>query len=427
MALAGVALLAGCEEPETILVGKRENIRADLAEPMVGAAARAIRLPAQQVNAGWTHRSGSEIYRTAHAALSANPELVWSAPIGSGNSRKYRITAEPVVAGGRIFTLDAHATVTATATSGATVWSRDLTPSRDSSGDASGGGLAFGDGKLFVSTGFGRLTALDPISGRILWEQKLEATGNGTPSVYGGLVYVVAGDDTAWALETGTGKVVWQQGSLPDVSNVQTSAAPAVSDRLVYLSFGSGEVQGVFRKGGLSLWQATIAGQRQGRAVNTVGDISADPVISGDTLFAANHSGRVVALNAESGSRIWTAREGAMSPVWPVGDAVFLVSDRNQLVRLDRETGATVWAVDLPFFTKDRPRRQKRLFGHYGPILAGGQLVVASSDGRVRMFDPASGQVTRTIDVPGGASANPVVAGRTLYVVGANGQLHAFR
>ena len=38
-----------------------------------------------------------------NAALSATPQRVWSATIGTGSSRKNRIAAAPVVADGRIF------------------------------------------------------------------------------------------------------------------------------------------------------------------------------------------------------------------------------------------------------------------------------------------------------------------------------------
>ena len=34
-----------------------------------------------------------------------DPQLAWSANIGAGDSRKQRITADPVVANGRVFTL----------------------------------------------------------------------------------------------------------------------------------------------------------------------------------------------------------------------------------------------------------------------------------------------------------------------------------
>jgi outer membrane protein assembly factor BamB len=93
-----------------------------------------------------------------------------------------------------VFTLDAHALVTATSSEGQTLWTYDLTPARDRVGDAGGGGLAFGENKLFVTSGYGTLTALDPKTGLPIWVHDLNAGGTGTPSVNDGVVYVVAGD-----------------------------------------------------------------------------------------------------------------------------------------------------------------------------------------------------------------------------------------
>jgi outer membrane protein assembly factor BamB len=84
-------------------------------------------------------------------------------------------------------------------------------------------------------------------------------------------------------------------------------------------------------------------------------------------------------------------------PVTVAGGSVFLVSDQNDLVRLDAATGATLWEVDLPLFVDPRPRRREGIFAHYGPLLAGGRLIVASSDAQLRFFDPASGALTGSL------------------------------
>ena len=127
------------------------------------------------------------------------------------------------------------------------------------------------------------------------------------------------------------------------------------------------------------------------------------------------------------GRRIWTAQDGAYSPILPAGDSVFFVSDRNELIRLDAATGERIWGTELPLFQNRRERRRQAVFAHYGPILAGGLLVVASSDGEIRFFDPESGEQTGTLPIRGGAAAHPIVVNDTLYVVSANGQLHAYR
>ncbi len=54
-------------------------------------------------------------------------------------------------------------------------------------------------------------------------------------------------------------------------------------------------------------------------------------------------------------------------------------------------------------------------------------LFVASNDGQLRSFDPRDGTLISSVEVPSGATTAPAVSGGTLYVVGRNGQLHAFR
>ncbi|MEP5154850.1 PQQ-binding-like beta-propeller repeat protein [Planktotalea sp.] len=434
MAGVAAAMLAGCTEQDTILPGKREDLRAPFGEisddrVRTENSVQNISLARQTSNSNWTHRIGSPATRTAHPALAAQLTGVqWSTAIGEGDSRRHRITADPVVADGRIFVMDAKSTVTAVSLGGEKLWSVDLTPARDQQNDAGGGGLAYGDGKLIVSSGFGKVRALDPASGAELWLQDLDAPATGTPSISRGLVYLVAGDNVAWAIDANSGRVEWQlDGSASDVSNVSGGPAPAVGDDLVIFAFGSGEMQAAFRKGGLRRWNATVAGQRRGVAASTVSDITGDPVIAGNTVFAGSHSGRIVAVNADSGARLWTAKDGALGPVWPAGGSIFAVSDRNELIRLDGETGTRIWGTKLPFFVKEDRRRRVEIVAHYGPVIAGGRVLVASNDGLIRSFDPASGAQLSAVEVPGGATTNPVVAGNTLYVVSSNGTLHAIR
>ncbi|MEY3002859.1 MAG: hypothetical protein RLZZ491_35, partial [Pseudomonadota bacterium] len=74
-----------------------------------------------------------------------------------------------------------------------------------------------------------------------------------------------------------------------------------------------------------------------------------------------------------------------------------------------------------------RERRRKAVFTHFGPILAGGQLVVASGDGVIRLFAPESGAPMGSLAVRGGAASHPIVVGDTLLVVSTEGRLHAYR
>ena len=428
---AGLLLLAGlaaCGEREAILPGERLDLRGEPSALEEAAGARPIALAPPRDHAAWTHTNGTPEHRIVHPALGPLRGLLWSAEIGVGDTRKHRVTASPVVAGGRIFTLDALAAVTAHDLSGRPLWVANLTPPSDRPTDASSGGFAYAAGSLYAATDFGQLVALDAATGRVRWVQRLGAAAAGTPTVRDGLVYAVSRDGTGWAVEADTGRIAWQVEGLPDAAGFVGPAGPAVSERLAVFPFSSGEVLAVFREGGAQAWRASVTGDRVGSALATFGDITGDPVFAdGGRVYVGNATGRVVALDARTGERLWTAREGAMDPVWPAGDSVFLVSDASRLVRLDAETGAAVWARELPGFTRARPARRKAVFEHYGPVLAGGRLIVASSDGTLRSFDPRNGALLEAVPIPGGASTAPVVVGGTLYLVTGQGRLLAYR
>lgn len=435
-----LVLLVGCGPKEVVLSGERFPVRADLESsiPVEGQPAPtaptapenqsvAISLGPQS-GGDWTHRAGNARHLMPHAALSSTPQLAWSAKIGAGSSRKNRIGAAPVVADGRIFTIDAGVGVTATSTAGATLWATDLTASFDKGGGQSAGGLATAGSRVFATTGYGELVALDAASGAVLWRQRVDAPISGAPATDGQAVYVSGRDGSAWAVDAADGKVIWQVVGTPGQAAYVGTAAPTVGDRAVIFPSSGGDLMAVLKiGGGTKIWQASLAGKRLGRAYALTSDVTGDAVIAGKTLFAGSGSGRTVAMSASSGERIWSAGEGALGPVAVAGGSIFLVNDEAKLVRLDAATGEAIWSVEMPYFTNDKIKRRKGIFAHYGPVMAGGRIVVVSSDGILRAFDPTNGNLVHTAEIPGGAASQPAVAGGTLYVVGGNGQLHAFR
>lgn len=434
--VVGAMVLSGCSTKQEILTGERLNVRDALQEQGADAAAlsasgaRAISLPAMQSNASWAQSPVSPHVRVTHPALSANLSPLWAVDIGAGDSRRKRLNATPVLGGGRIYVMDSEHVVRAVSTSGAVLWSRDLTPLRDKSHEGQGGGLAFAEGKLFVTSGFGVMVALDPATGNEIWKQRLGGTASGAPTVRDGVVYVVAGDQVAWAIEADTGRMRWQIEGNGDVNNVAGGAgAPAVDDKYVVFSYGNSTIQAAFRKGGFRIWNADVLGRRNGVALTTVDGITGVPSIVGDTVYAANHSGRMVALSLYDGARMWTAQQGALGPVWAAGGSLFFVTDQNKLARIDAATGEEIWLKDLPGWIKRRNPNKKRdaSYANLGPVLAGGRLIVAGSDGKIRSFAPEDGSLVSMLDIKGGATTRPIVAGNTLYVVSGDGVLHAYR
>lgn len=444
--ILGVTLLAtalaGCER-DVILEGERFDLRAPLeasipteAQPNPQAVdlapqneSRPISLPGAVANADWTHRGGSARHAGPNGQLSAAPARVWSASIGTGNSKRNRLTAAPVVAAGRVFALDARARVTALSTGGGQLWQTDLTAEFDRNGsEVSGGGLAASGGQLYVTTAYGELVALDAATGAVQWRQRFDAPVIGAPAVEGNTVYAVARDGSALAVDASNGKMRWNVGGTRSASGMVGTASPSVGDGMVVFPFAAGEIAAINDADGARTWGAAVAGQRLGRAYAAgIADLTGDPVISGGVVYVGSAAGRTAAFDAKTGARLWTANEGAMNPPLVVGGSVFVVNDEAKLVRLDAATGAVIWAVQMPYFKAEKPKRFKAITAHYGPVLAGGRIAVVSSDGGLRLFNAADGSMVGAGEIPGGAASPAALAAGMLFVVGTNGQLHAFR
>lgn len=425
-AILTVAVLSGCDR-EDRLPGQRLDIRPAAAGEEEAPAVTSVGLPGMVSSASWTHKASNPAHAPGHAALSPPLEQVWRVSVGQGASRKHRIYADPVVSGGRVYAMDSRARVTAVSTGGQSLWSRDLTPPADRVDDASGGGLAVAGGRLYATTGFGEVVSLDAASGAPVWRQDLDAAALGAPTILGDTVFVVSRDSRGWALNASNGRVLWEVTGVSGTSGIDGGAAPAADGGLTYFPMSSGELVAVQRDGTRS-WTTPVVGGRAGRAyAAAIDDITGDPVLIGGTVYVGNPGGRTMAIEAATGETLWTAREGAMSPPVVVGGSVFVVSDANELVRLDARTGARVWGVQLPLFTTDRLRRRKAVYAHYGPVLAGGRLIVASSDGHLRSFDPTTGNLVGTSELPGGAASNPAVASGLLFVTDGDGRLNAYR
>jgi outer membrane protein assembly factor BamB len=423
--------LAGCDRGDPILPGERIPVRAEAgAAAAQPAGARPIALPPARFNADWTHPNGTSGGRVEHPALAPNPQLRWSVDIGAGDARRSRILTAPIVARGLILTIDANGRLSAVSRSGQIAWSRSLVPEAQVPDSGSGGGMAVAGGVVFVTTGFGEVWALDLATGGVFWRQTFEAPIRAAPSVRDGRVYVVLRSDAGYALDARDGSLLWRvQGT--GGAGLLGGASPASEGQLVVVPFASGELLGVLARNGLVVWGTAVTGGRRGVARNSITDVTGDPVIFGDAVFASNQSGRTIRVDRLTGERAWTMPEGSYGPAWPVGGSIFLMSDIGTLVRADAASGQILWSVQLPEAVLSRrlwgPGEPIAAVTHYGPTLAGGRIWVASGDGFLRGYSPTNAALLAQIELPGGAASAPAVAGGVLYVVNRDGRLLAFQ
>jgi outer membrane protein assembly factor BamB len=432
-----VVALGGCDMVKDIfgsdkkvkLKGERIPVMlfSDEVKPDPGIQDLEVKLPEPQTNPAWPQSGGNPDHDMQNLALSDSPKEVFSVSIGSGKSAEWKHLASPVMAEGRIFTMDTDSTVTAfDAGTGARIWRTDATPDSDDigSGDV-GGGVAYADGQLYVTNNYGEALALDAKSGKIVWRRALGGPTRAAPTIAGGRVFVVTADNQLHALSVKDGSVQWTHAGLAEVTGVLGAASPAYETGLVAVPYTSGEVYGLRPDNGRVLWSDTLAAIRPSDSVSSLADIRANPVIDRGRLIVIGHSGRMEAIDLRTGGRAWDDPIGGISMPWVAGDFIFVISTDNRVICLTRDEGRIRWLTQLDRWLDAVKKRNPILW--LGPVLGGGKLIITSNDGRILAVSPANGAIMNTIDAGDPISVSPIIANGTLYVLTDVGDLKAYR
>ncbi|MBX2853364.1 MAG: PQQ-like beta-propeller repeat protein [Rhodobacteraceae bacterium] len=425
---AALGVASGCGntwfgEPEEILPGERVSLRQAI---NVDEVKGAVTLPGTRSVKEWPQVGGSSNRALGRLEGSLQLERIWSSSIGYGSNDESRVTAEPVMAGGRVFALDAAAQVTALeADTGDEIWDVDLTPEDEDSRDGFGGGIAvFGD-KLVVATGFGQVFGLNTSDGATLWTFQGTAPFRSAPAIAKGVAVVAARDGELIALDVGTGEVKWRVTNIEGGASMLGGAGPAMGGEVVVAPFSSGDI-GIFRlSDGKRGWAETLGAPLRGSALAQITDVSSAPIMAGSQIVAGGVSGRLVSLDIPTGRRLWARDIGAYNRAWAAGDTVYIISESARLFALSLADGLSAWEKQLPRY--DDPENRADPFAYGGPVLVGENLYITSSEGVLFEISAVDGSIRREEDFPGESSIPPIYANGVLYILDSDGDLHAYK
>lgn len=414
--------------PKTPVLGERVAVLATEQDVAVDPATAALpfSLPVAEANTEWAQAGGNAAKNMGHLALAPSLGQAWAVSIGEGGSLSQRLAAAPVVGDGRVYTIDTQATVRAfDAQSGATVWATQVGYDKGNRASLFGGGVAFDNGRIYATNGLGYVAALDARNGGVVWQVHPTGPLRGSPTVVGDTLYVITQDNQIYSLKTSDGSTNWSQAAALEIAGIFGSASPAVGQGTVVAGFSSGELNAYRYENGRMVWQDQLARTSIRTSVASISDVDANPVIDSGQVLAVGQGGRMVSLELTSGQRQWELNIAGISTPWVAGEWVYVVTDDAKLLCVSRSNGKVRWIAQLPAFRNEKAKRGP--IGYKGPVLAGGRLIVVSSDGTLINVDPDNGSFQSQTNIKAGVRLSPVVANQTLYILDDDGRLHAFR
>ena len=414
--------------PKTPVLGERVAVlEAELDVAVDPAtAAMPVSLAEPVVNTEWAQAGGNASKSMPHLALGQSLGEAWSVSIGNAGNLSARLAAAPVVGDNKIYTIDTQSTVRAfNAQTGASAWATQFGTERGNNASLFGGGVAYDNGRIYASNGLGYVAALDARNGGIIWQVHPTGPLRGSPTVSGDTLYVITQDNQIYSLKTSDGTTNWSQAAALEIAGVFGSASPAVGQGTVVAGFSSGELNAYRYENGRLVWQDQLARTSIRTSVAAISDVDAHPVIDSGQVIAVGQGGRMVSLELISGQRQWEINIAGISKPWVAGEWVFVVSDDAKLLCVNGANGKVRWITQLPAF-----RNEKKKAGpirYRGPVLAGGRLILASSEGTLINVDPTNGGFQSQTNIRSSVSLSPIVANQTLYILDDDGRLRAFR
>ena len=431
--LAVAALLSGCgilkkSTKSTPTVGDRVPVlvtEIDIeADPEV--AALPMILPAATVNADWAQSGGNAPKLLEHVALATSVGQAWAVSIGQGSTRSRRLGGGPVIAGGKVFTIDTAGTVRAfDATSGAAVWAVSFGDTKGNEALLYGGGLAVDNSRVYATNGYGNVAALDVATGGIAWTVRPGGPLRGAPTVADGSVYVISQDNQLFSLKAADGSTNWSSAAALEIAGVFGNGSPAVDRGTIVAGFSSGELNAYRYENGRQVWQDALSRTSISTGVAALSDIDASPVIANGAVYAVGQGGRMVALDLNTGQRVWELNIAGIATPWVAGDWLFAVNDKAQVIAVQRLTGKIRWINQLPRWQNEK--KKSGPINYVGPVLAGDRLIVAGSNGALINIRPTDGATQSETTVREGVRFQPAVAGQMMYLVTDAGRLLAYR
>jgi outer membrane protein assembly factor BamB len=421
-----LGLLASCSAPKAKINGTQIPVMPEISGLESAVDAPAVTVPPAITLNDWPQSLANPTHAPGNIAGPTGFARKFSTSIGIPGGYRQPLQASPVMAGGSIYTMDANGEISKiSATDGAQAW-RHITRPKHATEQNIGGGIAYDSGRLYASTGYGELLALDAGSGNVIWRQKLDFPTRTAPMVAGGLVALVVQNDLLLTFDAGTGTPGWRfTGTVgtPSVAAVAVTGAPAFADGILVAGFSNGMVAALDANSGTPIWEQSLAFSF-GQSSVSFSDIVAAPVISGGVVYVIGLGNTVLAVDLHSGNKVWTHAATGTQAFCLAGGFAYLLDQNQNLFAIHADDGLVSWQLALPAFHNKKTKKGPILWA--GPVMINGLLILTSDQGQAALVDPVAGTIQSTVKLGAPADMPPIAANGLLLQLTRDAKLTAY-
>ena len=323
---------------------------------------------------------------------------VWRQSIGSSDD-VYQPTLHPAVGDGVVYAASNKGRISAwPVVKGKRLWRTDLDLSLS-------GGVGLGAGLVAVGTAKGELIALDAETGEERWRTTLSSEILSAPAAQGDLLVAQTQDGKVYGLSVATGEELWRYTVEVPVLSLRGTAGPLVTPRMVITGFANGKLVALNAATGTLLWEAKLATGEGKSELERMVDVNS-PIMGSEVVYATSYQGRAGAFSRGTGRELWAQDSSSYHPPAYGSGRLFVADTEGQVLRLRSSGGRAEWT------NTDLLRR-----GLTPPLAVGNFVMVADSEGYLHALSQADGSIVGRVKVDGdGVAVAMVTDGTTLFV-----------
>ncbi|MCG5056334.1 MAG: PQQ-binding-like beta-propeller repeat protein [Myxococcales bacterium] len=265
---------------------------------------------------------------------------------------------------------------------------------------------------VYVGANDGRVLALRPTNGDIVWSFQAEGGLVEAPSLANGRLFFTTNRGRLYALNADNGLWLWDyERERPEEFTIAGQASPRVHGDTLYAGFSDGFLVALEPESGEVKWARSLAS-----ASEQYVDVDTTPLIFEDTLIAGSHSGGLYGLSPDGSTVKWRLPVEGAGTGTLVDGKLFFSTPREGLYAIDPRDGHVLWRRAVPGASNlTRPR------------VVGPYLVFSGARTGLYVVNRDSGTLAQTFFPGRGMCAAPAVdpMAERLYVLSNGGSVYA--
>ncbi|CAM3542654.1 Outer membrane protein assembly factor BamB precursor [Vibrio aerogenes CECT 7868] len=332
------------------------------------------------------------------------PETDWSASVGHGVEH-YFSRLRPHSAYGKIFVASRDGIVKALdPTTGKTLWEKDL---GDEEQTFLSGGISTGLNQLYIGSETGILYAMDAETGELKWKQDVSGEILAAPVTESDLVIIHTSEGNLIALEQKTGKQQWTISTEVPNLTLRGDSTPVTVSGGIFWGTANGRLAAAIASSGQMIWQQSIGTPKGATEIDRLIDVDSSPLVIGSTLYTVGYNGKLVAIDLRSGKPLWKRNYSSATNIATDGGKIFVVTDQDYLTAVDARSGTEIWT---------NRQLENRLVTE--PVIIHNYVVVGDSEGYLYWIDRNTGEFVSEQHVSSsGFAVAPIVLSDGGYLV----------